>query len=485
MIGVGGAVHGVDYTGVYCAGMIGPSPNEVQALESPLRSRYFSPWITILCTVLATLLVGVYAAPWKGSPLESLERPADALERLVSRDLDVRESLRTSPPWEQWLHGVLAGDDEPLEEAIRWYEEMLEVVDSGPAELYYAVLKAEAGDLPAPGRDRNDWVTAAYSPAPLPPGEGAEMIARIRATLPVNWFTDTLVARIAAKADDAATAARAAADIGARGRSLLARWRALTAAEGLLILSSVAVLAILLRRGRLPCLGSAPLPPPWGFGDGYALVVRGVLGLLGLTLVVIVIVPEAATVIRFASFLAGLPVLIWTAAYLRARGESFSRAFGLALPSGSGWGLLALALVLVGVGGAAEAGIGTAVSALGIDSHWADGLPEDLLWDPPWLLVLGALDTVIWTPFVEELTFRGLLYGTLRTVTGAPLAAVASGCLFAAAHGYGLAGFASVFVSGILWALAYERSRSLLPGIVAHAVNNLSVTVTYLILLRL
>ena len=104
------------------------------------------------------------------------------------------------------------------------------------------------------------------------------------------------------------------------------------------------------------------------------------------------------------------------------------------------------------------------MSALGIESHWADGLPEDLLWDPPWLVALGALDTVVWTPLVEELTFRGLLYGTLRTVTGAPLAAVASGCLFAAAHGYGLAGFASVFLSGMLWALAYERSRSLCRG---------------------
>jgi membrane protease YdiL (CAAX protease family) len=69
-------------------------------------------------------------------------------------------------------------------------------------------------------------------------------------------------------------------------------------------------------------------------------------------------------------------------------------------------------------------------------------------------------------------------------VTGVPLAAVASGCLFAAAHGYGFAGFLSVFLSGILWALVYERSRSLWPGIVAHAANNLAVTVTYLILLR-
>jgi membrane protease YdiL (CAAX protease family) len=465
--------------------MIGPSPDDVQTLESPLRFRYFSPWVTALCTVLTIVLVGLYAAPWRGSPLESLERPAEALERLVSRDLDARDALRASPRWEQWLYGVLAGDDDPVPEAIQWYEELLEVVESPPAELYYAVLQAEAGELPARGADRQQWVSAAYTPDPLDPEQGREMIARIRLTLPVNWFTDTLVARIATKIGDAPTAARAEADTVARGRSLLARWRTLTAAEGALILAALVLLLITLRRGGFPRFGSAALPPFWGFGDGYALVVRGVLGLLGLTLVVIVIVPDARTVIRFASFLAGLPVLLWTAGYLRSRGEPFARTFGLAPSPGSHWRVLALALVLVGIGGAAEAGIGAAASALGIESHWADGLPEELLWDSPWLVALGVLDTVVWTPLVEELTFRGLLYGTLRTVTGAPLAAVASGCLFAAAHGYGPAGFASVFVSGILWALAYERSRSLLPGMVAHAVNNLSVTITYIVLLRL
>jgi uncharacterized protein len=91
---------------------------------------------------------------------------------------------------------------------------------------------------------------------------------------------------------------------------------------------------------------------------------------------------------------------------------------------------------------------------------------------------------VVWTPFVEELTFRGLLYGTLRTRTGAPLAALASGCLFAAAHGYGLAGFGSVLVSGLLWCWAYEKTGSLLPGMIAHAANNLAVAITLLMLLR-
>ena len=46
-------------------------------------------------------------------------------------------------------------------------------------------------------------------------------------------------------------------------------------------------------------------------------------------------------------------------------------------------------------------------------------------------------------------------------------------------------GFASVFASGALWTLAYERTRSLLPGILAHGVNNLMVAVDVLALLRL
>ena len=465
--------------------MLVPSPDDVSASEALPPTRYFSRWVTFVCTILCLAVVTVYAAPWHGSPLDSLDRPVDALERLVSRDLDTREALRLSPRWEQWLYGVLVGSDDPVPEALGWYDELVESVESPPAEVYQAVLRAETGELPPRGAAGSEWVIVAYSDDPVDGAAGRDMIENIRATLPANWFTDTLVARIADRIRDGAVAARAHADIVTRGRSLLARWRVLSGIEIFLVLAALVLLLRARRRGHLPAFGPAPLPPAWGLANGYALVVRSVLGLLGVTLLVVMVLPEWHITVRLVSFLAGVPVLVWTGAYLRARGESFGQTFGFALPAGSVWRVLLLALVLVGVGGAAEAGIGTLVGALGVDSHWADGLPEDLLWDPPWLVLVGALDTVVWTPFIEELTFRGLLYGTLRTITGAPLAAVASGCLFAAAHGYGLSGFLSVFLSGIIWALAYERSRSLVPGILAHAVNNLSVTVTYLVLLRL
>jgi len=42
--------------------------DEIPALESPPRRRYFSPWFTFVCTLLAIGLIVVYAAPWRGSP---------------------------------------------------------------------------------------------------------------------------------------------------------------------------------------------------------------------------------------------------------------------------------------------------------------------------------------------------------------------------------------------------------------------------------
>jgi hypothetical protein len=77
-----------------------------------------------------------------------------------------------------------------------------------------------------------------------------------------------------------------------------------------------------------------------------------------------------------------------------------------------------------------------------------------------------------------------LLYGTLRTRLGVRSAALLSAGIFALPHGYAVAGSLSVLVSGILWAVAYERTRSLLPGLLAHAANNILSTLWVVALLR-
>jgi membrane protease YdiL (CAAX protease family) len=93
------------------------------------------------------------------------------------------------------------------------------------------------------------------------------------------------------------------------------------------------------------------------------------------------------------------------------------------------------------------------------------------------------MEFVVLAPILEEIAFRGLLFGTLRRRFGWLTAALLSAAVFAGAHGYGVFGFASVFWSGLLWAWMYEKTRSLLPGILAHSLNNLMVCATIMWLL--
>jgi membrane protease YdiL (CAAX protease family) len=93
-------------------------------------------------------------------------------------------------------------------------------------------------------------------------------------------------------------------------------------------------------------------------------------------------------------------------------------------------------------------------------------------------------DTVVLTPVFEEIIFRGLLFATLRRRFGTGTAAVLSASIFAIAHGYGVLGFAAVFWSGLLWALAYERTGSLLPSMAAHAADNLMASIGVILILR-
>lgn len=92
---------------------------------------------------------------------------------------------------------------------------------------------------------------------------------------------------------------------------------------------------------------------------------------------------------------------------------------------------------------------------------------------------LSFLTTVILAPIFEELIFRGYLYTSMLTAFKREKERlVVNAMLFAAAHVF-LAGFLFgaeipfyIFVLGYLLAKLYERSRSVLPCILLHALNN-------------
>jgi membrane protease YdiL (CAAX protease family) len=176
-------------------------------------------------------------------------------------------------------------------------------------------------------------------------------------------------------------------------------------------------------------------------------------------------------------------VIAWRMLLVPA-GVTFVSVFGLR-PRAGGWRPLLLAAVaLVGAGVVLDAGLALGGGWLQLDSHWTEWFDSDLAWGPPAAVAVTLIATVLLAPIFEEVIFRGLLYGSLRARLGVWPAVVLSAAVFALAHGYGATGFVSVFLSGALWAWTYERTRSLVPVIIAHMANNAAVGVTLLWLLR-
>lgn len=87
-------------------------------------------------------------------------------------------------------------------------------------------------------------------------------------------------------------------------------------------------------------------------------------------------------------------------------------------------------------------------------------------------IVLFGFASVVLAPVAEELLFRGFIYRTLRQRYGMTVGMLLSSGVFALVHIYPPV-LPGLFVSGILLAVAYERRKSLLVNIVAHAINNL------------
>ena len=148
-------------------------------------------------------------------------------------------------------------------------------------------------------------------------------------------------------------------------------------------------------------------------------------------------------------------------------------------PSIAGCTLAAMAALLLGT-----QAIGWGSWWLEAASPWSEGFDETLVWGTNTEVLLASLDYVAWVPAVEELAFRGLLFFSLRKRLAVPAAALLSATLFSAVHFYSIPGFLSTLWSGMVWALAFERMRSLIPGIAAHAIYNALFVAGLLLLYR-
>jgi membrane protease YdiL (CAAX protease family) len=462
------------------------------------RPPYLNRWVTgAALAALAGLAVFLF---WPTRSLDTLERPEESLERVVARDMDFRAAARAAPQWERRLH-VLAfsSDTSARADAIAWYEELAEDESSPLAELYRIILLAEDGQTNrvqaalaalAPGDDEwanhlAAWARAAYATEPPSPEALRDALDTARRELSPGWFADRLVARLAARLGDTAVETESEQAIDKRGTRMLWRLRGILVGETLLVVVGLAALAVWLWGGhpRAAPVGNASIPPAWTGWDGTGLFARGALGLVGVALLWQVL-PDRGSSILLVSVLQTVPLGYYLFWYCRRSGTSLAETFGLRVPSPARPTLAWAAAGLVGVSTLADVLTDTGGTWLGVETHWTDGFQERLVWGGAGEVVADIADSCVFAPVLEELLFRGVLYATLRLRLGPWPAALASAALFALAHGYGVVGFASVFASGVLWAIAYERTRSLLPGMLAHAASNVQATAIVLATLR-
>lgn len=86
---------------------------------------------------------------------------------------------------------------------------------------------------------------------------------------------------------------------------------------------------------------------------------------------------------------------------------------------------------------------------------------------PVWFWIGGALVA----PLVEEIFFRGFVFGGLRGRYGFQKAALISSILFAAVH-LQLTALIPIAILGYIFAFLYEHSGSIWPGILMHFLTN-------------
>lgn len=92
--------------------------------------------------------------------------------------------------------------------------------------------------------------------------------------------------------------------------------------------------------------------------------------------------------------------------------------------------------------------------------------------------LLGIILYGLFSPIVEEILFRGLVYNRLKKYCVVPAAVLLSAVLFGLFHGNLVQGVYG-FLMGCLMALVYECSGSFLHAVLFHAVANVTVyTVT-------
>lgn len=452
--------------------------------------------------ILLTGIGAITLLSWSLPPLDRIPHADRALALVVSKSMDLEDALDDVSGVERLLFEAISGETGGVDDAMEWYEELASHSGESAIELQLGILEGETGEVQNLQTRLRRWeknpnpfplyarlLDVAYLGGRLTRDEEFRLQAELAEVQAAGWFYDRLAIRLADKADnqDLWTATQAAAHL--RQDELLARARGLLLAELALVGAGAVMLIVLVVPGRRDpsklWIAEAPIPPRWSGRAGVLVLLRG--GAAGVLVVIGFIFLGAG---EGLSRLVMVPLimfpLLWLAHHqlLRPNGLGFADGLGLR-PSPGRWSRVLVAVAVLSAAGlVVDWVIALIAGPLGLTLHWTDWFDPDLIWGHGVEVGLTLLDYLVFAPIFEEVVFRGVLFGTLRRRMAFLPAALISAAVFAMAHGYGLLGLMSVCTSGLIWAWGYERTRSLLPVVIAHFLNNLLVCSGLLLMLR-
>jgi membrane protease YdiL (CAAX protease family) len=460
----------------------------------------FSARATVLWTIAFLAGAGFVLYSLGNGRDQLLEEPEYFVERVVGRDLDASECAPDLSLWERIVNvWNISSPAEARDEAIdtcRRFENDGVLTNSPMLHQLLAVLLAETGQTneaikelaPISGEPSGSRFTQVFQAAYLTnlPAFHLADPERVLSAVSPEWVHDQVALKLAQRTGDTAQVIQIRSELKARGRVLQDRVTIMSALDLGLVISGLCLIAAWFRQGGSVSVGDFGYPlSPWDVPTGYAVLIRGGVIALALAGGLTVLSDRCWPLTGITTIVSALPLLWLVNRYLLGPfGFSFVSKFGLSAPKGD-WGrLLGLSLVVMSLMVMGEGTLSVILSQWQ-QSPLSESIPEDLLFNPWPHVLCSSIDTVIWAPIVEEIIFRGIVYGTLRRRLSPLAAATVSSALFGVVHGYSLVGFLIICWSGFLWSLAYERSRSLLPGMLCHALSNALATISPILVYRL
>jgi len=430
--------------------------------------------------VLGLALLGLLFAASLAMPVLNqavgFERAPEQVARIYERRLDLVAALEKLPPWERAaLAPFLPVGGHVVEEALQAFETVVRV-----------------GGFVAEGETRDEAALDGLR------ARRAVMLAELGRLEEAQGDVDALAARghtqfveavrglAAGRADPAALALAGDGWIGRGAQARASRApepepssaaaRTLQWARvrlGVVAIGAAILLAWLARNRPEGATASIAIPPPWSPQVGFGVLVRAGFAAFAIYLVLEVLGTYFDTVLplAFGALCASLPLFWLVRKHLVSpSGLSFADILGLK-PRGPIASWIVTSMALFALDQIGSNALATAARATGAVEPWSVSVDGLVMWGSTAVLALSIADSVLFGVLAQELAFRGVLFPSLRGVHGPFHAALLSGLLFAAVQFVSLPAMLALGWSGLVYALSVERTRSIVPALVAHALG--------------